>query len=95
MDDQISEFLVDQQGLSPAFAENLVPVLKKPMTEALAKAIQTVYVTPSSPSQDDTYITQQQANMRDLARKIYFSFQAIDHFQGKVESIWKRIQAHL
>lgn len=87
MDDQISEFLVDQQGLSPAFAENLVPVLKKPMTEALAKAIQTVYVTPSSPSQDDTYITQQQANMRDLARKIYFSFQAIDHFQGKVKSI--------
>lgn len=75
---------MDQQGLSPAFAENLVPVLKKPMTEALAKAIQTVYVSPSlvSAGQDDKYITQQQANMKDLARKIYFTFQSIDHFQG-------------
>ncbi|CDS09597.1 hypothetical protein LRAMOSA10957 [Lichtheimia ramosa] len=90
---EISEFLVDQQGLSPAFAENLVPVLKKPMTEALAKAIQTVYVTPSSPSQDDTYITQQQANMRDLARKIYFSFQAIDHFQD--ESARKSLEKYI
>lgn len=76
---------MDQQGLSPTFAENLVPVLKKPMTEALAKAIQTVYVSPSlvSAGQDDKYITQQQANMKDLARKIYFTFQSIDRFQGK------------
>ncbi|CDH49887.1 predicted protein [Lichtheimia corymbifera JMRC:FSU:9682] len=92
---EISGFLVDQQGLSPAFAENLVPVLKKPMTEALAKAIQTVYVSPSlvSAGQDDKYITQQQANMKDLARKIYFTFQSIDHFQD--ESARKSLEKYI
>ncbi|KAI7885724.1 hypothetical protein K492DRAFT_179786 [Lichtheimia hyalospora FSU 10163] len=82
---EISEFLVNQQGLSPAFADNLVPVLKKPMTEALAKAIQTVYVSPSlaSSGHDDTYITQQRSNVRDLARKIYFTFESIDRFEDE------------
>lgn len=66
-------------GLPDAFAEAAAPALVKPMTEALQRAIRSVYVPTSlvkstSPSQQ--HLEREHAYVRDLRQRIYYTQKA-------------------
>ena len=76
---------MEEQNLDGDFAECAVPVLKKSMLGAFAKALQTVYVAPSLLSAAlSSPVQRERETLRELRRKIYYTRQAVLIFEGEV-----------
>ncbi|KAI8146189.1 hypothetical protein BJV82DRAFT_600831 [Fennellomyces sp. T-0311] len=81
-DDEIYDYLVEEQNLNADFAECAVPVIKKSMLEAFAKALQTVYIAPSLLSNSLSGPAQREKDtLRELRRKIYYTRQSVLLFE--------------
>ncbi|KAG0166081.1 E3 UFM1-protein ligase 1 [Apophysomyces sp. BC1015] len=74
-EDEIYQYLVEQ-GAEEDFASCVAPVIKKPMREALAKAVKSVYL-PSF----DPWLSQQkeriQSVMQDTGCRIYYTYESV------------------
>ncbi|KAI9312822.1 hypothetical protein BX666DRAFT_1982279 [Dichotomocladium elegans] len=91
--EEIYTFLTEE-SLPSEFAENLVPLLRRPMKDVLLRATRTVYVAPSliaSEENPETHL--ERANLIDMARKIYFTYKAISVFED--EAARKSIEKYI
>ncbi|KAF7728556.1 E3 UFM1-protein ligase 1 [Apophysomyces ossiformis] len=90
-EDEIYQYLVDE-GADDAFASCVAPVIKKPMSEALAKAIKSVYL-PSF----DSWLEQQKQHtqkiLNDTGCRIYYTYQSVLLFED--ESARKSLEKYI
>ncbi|KAI9250188.1 hypothetical protein BDA99DRAFT_213292 [Phascolomyces articulosus] len=95
-DQEIHDYLAEEQHLNSDFANLAVPVIRRSMQHAFTKALQTVYVAPSTLLSNHGLsgpIQRERDTLRDLRRKIYYSQQSVLLFDD--ESARKSLEKYI
>lgn len=89
---KVQNELIKCLHLDDDFASNVAEKIKAPLSIALTQAIRTVYALPlSNTVGNDAFLAKQleeeEIFIKDLSRKIFYTYKASEIFQGNQKSI--------